>query len=362
MEHTTTNEAGVFQPLCDLAKTDGFDPEAALKRAWIDPEGEIEPPPVVLSIGGRRVFTLGNLSLIIGKAKSMKTFWSMLPAAKLSGADIEKIDVTLGPDEKAVFFDSEQTRHDVKQYQDRIKRMAGQCKMEIYELRPHSPNERKLMIEYFLRENTQYKLAFIDGIRDLVTDINSPEQATEMATWLLKLTGELNIHIACVLHQNKGDTNARGHLGSELVNKAETTISVTKDKAAGFSVVEAEYTRSLEFEPFAFFIDENGLPQIIDDWQDSTNEPKKADHVPTNYDETWHRDVIQDAIKIETKPTYNRLVQALKVVFQEKGLAIGDNKVINFLTYYKKEGLIKANGKEGTKNCIYEYAPIELPF
>ena len=68
-----------------------------------------------------------------------------------------------------------------------------------------------------------------------------------IASKLLKWTEEKNIHVVTVLHQNKNDGNARGHLGSELVNKAETVLSVTKDsKEKDISIVEAEYCRNKE--------------------------------------------------------------------------------------------------------------------
>ena len=41
------------------------------------------------------------------------------------------------------------------------------------------------------------------------------------------------LHIHTVLHLNKGDDNTRGHIGSELNNKAETVLLVEKDKSNG---------------------------------------------------------------------------------------------------------------------------------
>ena len=38
------------------------------------------------------------------------------------------------------------------------------------------------------------------------------------------------IHIHTILHQNKNDEHARGHIGTELNNKAETIRQVEVDK------------------------------------------------------------------------------------------------------------------------------------
>ena len=36
--------------------------------------------------------------------------------------------------------------------------------------------------------------------------------------------------IHTILHQNKGEEHARGHIGTELSNKAETVLQVEKDE------------------------------------------------------------------------------------------------------------------------------------
>ena len=40
----------------------------------------------------------------------------------------------------------------------------------------------------------------------------------------------IDVYKRQILHQNKGDENARGHIGTELNNKAETVLLVEKDK------------------------------------------------------------------------------------------------------------------------------------
>ena len=338
-----------------------FDVKQALSAAWINPEEPITPPPTLLAFGGVPVASLGNISLVTGKAKSMKTFFTALIMARLSGAQVPGIEVTLPDDCRPVFFDTEQARHHVQAYQQRVALLAGDCRAEVFALRPHSPRERIQIIEAYLREHPAAKLVFIDGIRDLITDINSPDQATEISTWLLKLTGELNIHIVTVLHQNKGDGNARGHVGSELVNKAETTITVTKDKSGRFSVVDPEYTRGREFEPFAFEVDDEGLPRILEDWEPEGAEIKPSS-APASFSEVWHRDALQHAFRIDPQPKYNELVEALRVAYQEQGQNFGTNKVKNFITYYKDKGFIEVEGMAKTRHAFYKYVPFEMMY
>ncbi|MCU9931164.1 mobilization protein, partial [Escherichia coli] len=76
--------------------------------------------------------------------------------------------------------------------------------------------------------------------------------ATMIVSKLMKWSEEKNILIVTVLHQNKGDNNARGHIGTELNNKAETVLSVSKSSDNEMvSIVQAEMCRNLEPESFA---------------------------------------------------------------------------------------------------------------
>jgi hypothetical protein len=79
---------------------------------------------------------------------------------------------------------------------------------------------------------------------------------------------ELNISIVTVLHQNKSDTNARGHIGTELMNKSETVISVTKsEQDKEISIVEPVACRNIDFEPFGFEINEDGIPILAENFE-----------------------------------------------------------------------------------------------
>ena len=69
-----------------------------------------------------------------------------------------------------------------------------------------------------------------------------------MASKLLQWTSEKDCHISVVLHENKNDRNAKGHLGALLTQKAETAVSLAKSEdTPSASDIVAEYTRNIEF-------------------------------------------------------------------------------------------------------------------
>jgi hypothetical protein len=115
-------------------------------------------------------------------------------------------------------------------------------------LRKFNPKERLAIIDDAISQIEGLGFVVIDGIRDLVYDINSPSEATCIISKLMQWTDEYQIHLHTILHQNKSDENARGHIGTEINNKAETVIQIEKDKDdSNISKVESVHTRSKDF-------------------------------------------------------------------------------------------------------------------
>lgn len=311
----------------------------------VDKKEELRPPPIAWEISDRILGTLGNFSLIIGKAKSRKSFFVNLAVSCAISKDkiLNRFKSHLPSHKNEVlYFDTEQGKYHVQLALKRIckqTRIDEPANLKVYGLRSLKPKERLELIEFAINKNSNVGFVIIDGIKDLVTSINSEEEATSIASDLLKWTEEKNIHIVCVLHQNKSDANARGHIGTELVNKAETVLSVTKAEAdKEISVVEAVQTRNIEPEPFAFIINEEGIPILIEDYafKVETNINQKNDLISMAEGEQY--DVLVDIFKIQDQFTYSELVQQIKIIATRKFKKnIGDNKIKLFITQCKNE-------------------------
>ncbi len=330
-----------------------------LKMAKIDPKEKIERPPVCLSIidGDHEgiIGTLGNFSLIIGKAKSKKTFsLSLFLSALVANQTVfGKFKGSLPENKtKVVFFDTEQGKYHVSLFQKRVYKLLGSenlVNFEVFFLRKHTPQERLEIIEYKLQTDPDIGFVAIDGIRDLVNSINDEEEATKTASNLLRWTETKNIHIITVLHQNKRDENARGHLGTELVNKAETVLSVSIDpQDKKISVVEPEFCRDREPEIFAFTVNENGLPVLVDGWEKPETKSKKT-LSPTDIQEDYHKEKIKEIFKdLGDEIKGGEMLDRIKTVFE-----IGDSRAREFRTYYLSEKWIIRNGKETSPKQFY---------
>ena len=254
-----------------------------LESLVIDTEKEIEKPPIILSIKEysgatlvcKRIFSLGNFSCIIGKAKTKKTFLISLFTANLL-TDYSENFVNELPDGKKLilYFDTEQGAYDSYRCIRRIQRMANTKKnLLAYNLRSLSPRERCQVIEYaFIQYGKETGLCVIDGIADLSVGINDEEEASRVCTMLLKLTKDYNCHILTVIHQNKNDNYATGHLGSSVMKKAEIVISVEKIREDSSSAeVRCDMGRGIDFENFIITINESGIPVINNDLDKKTN-------------------------------------------------------------------------------------------
>lgn len=258
-----------------------FEVKSDLQRLEIRPDDHVERDQVLLffkaSYGWTEVFTIGNISTIIGKAKSRKTFLTTsIVAGIITNREMQFRSQLTGD---VVIFDTEQGKFHVWRVTKRIEAMVGKWpeNLRVFGLRPLTTQERVNEIENYIMQYGP-QLVIIDGIRDLVTDINSADQATEIVGKLMRWSYEKNCHICSVLHQNKADDNARGHIGSEIVNKSETVISVNKAKNKEFSDVKSMYTRGKETEDFQFYIDK-GLPVINYEYVTPVQE-KEDDETP----------------------------------------------------------------------------------
>lgn len=226
--------------------------DADWKDYMITDEPEDDVP--IIKINGVESFTAGNHSLVIGKEKSRKSLLTAMLISWYENQNQIPKDVMIA--------DTEQGKKHVWKARERIYKLTGKYPV-VLSLRGEAPKKRlKILKEAVLDFNP--KLLIIDGIRDLVYDINDPKECTEVITWVEKLTVINGVHIMNVLHLNKTDGNARGHMGTELMNKAETVLELTLDKEKNLTKVECRASRGVPFEPFAFSHNLKGLPQLCD--------------------------------------------------------------------------------------------------
>lgn len=177
----------------------------ALDRAIVKITDKFLEPPIMITISNSDsvIGTLGNFSASTGKAKSRKTFNVIsLVAAALSGKQILQYKVKVPINRPLVLYcDTEQSRFHCHRLISRVYKLINYPTTEVHEnlkfisLREYPTKERISIIEYALSKYAgKICLVIIDGIRDLVYDINNATEATEITGKLMKWSQELNIH------------------------------------------------------------------------------------------------------------------------------------------------------------------------
>lgn len=312
-----------------------------------------DTPPEILWVNGSTIGTLGNFSASTGKAKSKKTFnISAIVAAALRNGEVLQYSAYLPQEKRKILYvDTEQSFYHCHKVLKRIIRLAG-CDIEqnskdflFIVLREHTPERRREIIGETLRRVKGIGLVIIDGIRDLMYDINSPSESAEIINLLMRWSSEYNLHIHTVLHLNKGDDNTRGHIGTELNNKAETVLQVTKStQDANISEVKAMHIRDRDFSPFAFRINDDALPELVRDY--TFDQPRKDRTFPLNeLSEQEHRQALETAFGNNVIHGYPNIIAALKTGYASIGYERGRNKLVDLRKFLENKRMIIPEGK-----------------
>jgi hypothetical protein len=314
----------------------------------INVQEEIPTPQIAWSMlntksdGEAILGTLGDFGVITGKAKSRKSFFINIAVSTALGKDLilNRFKSHLPSDkDEVLYFDTEQSKYYVQKAVKRICTQIDQPEpqnLHTFHLRSLAPRERLQFIEEEIYSNDKFGFVVIDGIKDLINSINDESEATMIASKLLKWTEERNIYILVVLHQNKSDNNARGHIGTELINKAQTVLSVSKaENDNNISIVEAQQCRDKEPEVFAFEIDEFGIPIEVENFELNTKTIKNKFDV-TDLEDFKKYQLLTEVFSKGKSFNYSELRIQLQFAFNSQlGEKLADNRAKELITYCK---------------------------
>lgn len=254
--------------------------EQLATQCYLSPNEEVSFPPTAISYGthayGEKEYpitigTYGNFSFIQGPPKTKKTFLaSLLISAYLADGPNERLGKLAGHREGKIcmHIDTEQGDYHAQRVFNRVIRISNATSdnYHTYALRKLEVKERIAVIEYLLYSKQNVGLLVIDGIADLVNDVNNIEECNKLVQKVMTWSKETNVHIITVIHSNWGSDKPTGHLGSALEKKTETQIQLKKDEGDDRMVnVHCRNSRGRSFDDFTFYVDKFGLPRVLDD-------------------------------------------------------------------------------------------------
>jgi hypothetical protein len=166
----------------------------------------------------------------------------------------------------------------------------------------------------------------------------------------MQWTDDQQIHIHTILHQNKNDEHARGHIGTELNNKAETVMQIEVDKNdTTTSIVSVIHIRDKEFKPFAFHINQDAIPELVESY---TPKEKRVGR-PTKEPFNPYRDIPEDVHYSATELAfangeingYHELKKALQNSYTQIGYKISQGKAVAIISFLQDKGMIAKSNK-----------------
>ena len=288
-----------------------------LESLRITPDKQLPKMDFLFRLFGKPCFPRRELVAITGKAKSGKTFVSSMLIACCQERDVLSFHRECETPLRVLWYDTEQSDESTQDIlKNRIMRMTrdsvvrqptlfdesrAEPPLDIFNVRAVEwKHRRSLLVEAV--NMCKPDLVIVDGIRDLVNDINDGVLAQEVMEELLHLATEAECCIACVLHQNKGgeDHNLRGWIGTELMNKAFEIYSCEKMMPQRIFKLEQTQTRKYDIErPMYYEVNDDGLPvtcgepSTVEGERQSTERlpQMNRDYIISDVDGRWEHDV-----------------------------------------------------------------------
>lgn len=248
----------------------------ALFLERITPETELPPMQPLFRMNEENCFYRGELVADCGKAKSGKTFFLSILMAGALKRQLFALERLCEEPLKVLWIDTEQSQQSTQEIlKDRIMPLADiesldDTRFYAFNLRGLGFDRRQKMVDVAIRV-LQPDIVILDGIKDLMTDINDAVQATLIMEHLMALAKDQNCCIVCVLHQNKSeqDRNMRGSIGTELTNKAfEVFQCETIDESETFKVTHTFSRKRRMKRKFYYRVNEQGLPEELTNYQE----------------------------------------------------------------------------------------------
>ena len=290
-----------------------------LEQLRITPEKQLKPMEFLFHLFGKPCFPRRELVAITGKAKSGKTFVTSMLMACCQSRDVLAFQRIGDEPLRVLWYDTEQSDESTQDIlKNRIMTLIktttdlmnstdkNSCNslfeknIDVFNVRGVAWKERRDLLREAVTR-CKPDLVIVDGIRDLVNDINDGVLAQEVMEELMHLATERNCCIVCVLHQNKSgeDHNLRGWIGTELMNKAFEVYSCEKLQPQRIFSLEQTLTRKYDIERTMYFeVGDDGLPVSCGVPTDGGSKDKadgypqlNADYIRHDEHDQWQVDV-----------------------------------------------------------------------
>lgn len=89
----------------------------------------------------------------------------------------------------------------------------------------------KEYLEYLREKTAQHIFIILDVATDCIEDFNKVSDSMLLIDLMNQMINEFDVTFLCIVHENPGSSNkARGHFGTEVINKSSTALQVGFEK------------------------------------------------------------------------------------------------------------------------------------
>lgn len=291
-----------------------------------------QPTPaedITLTIGGKKIASLGGLVVLTGKPKARKsTFLHSFLASAITYKDIYSIQASL-PDQKkqVVLIDTEQSNYDLYRSMSRFAYTINAditklptLNFNLYSTRLLGSLETVALIDNLLETNKEVGILAIDSLLDLCNDINDVTEAKNVIQKIKFWLDTYKITIITIIHQSKSTNFSLGHLGSFASRFCQSELSIEKNEDLT-STLKPVYLRS----------DEN-FAEVTIQYNEALKTYEQVSNIKTMLLEDMnHRVIIDKIFEAVNEYTYKGLIEELKNHYPDKSGYWVQNHLIPYL-------------------------------
>ncbi len=221
---------------------------------YLDVTGEDKPIDFLFTLSGEYgLIARANLHTLQGTKKAGKSAAGLaLIVAALKG---EFIGIKASRENMAVLWiDTEQDKNTLRQKARAVLSMAGLDtppeRLKIVTLRGYGGPADALAATLQAIEENAADFVFLDGVVDLCQAFNDEEKSRDVVRQLEAHAEQYGGAILGLIHTNKRDNEARGHLGAIMQQKSAEIYQVNKE--GDTAQVTQPFSRFAPVPPFSF--------------------------------------------------------------------------------------------------------------
>lgn len=247
---------------------------------YLDIEGEDVPIEYLFTLDDKHgLIARANLQTLRGAPKTGKSAAGLaLITAALKG---EFIGIKANREKLAVLWiDTEQDKNTLRQKARAVLEMAeldAQPEaLKVVTLRGYgSPADALAVTLQAIEENTA-DFVFLDGVVDLCQAFNDEEESREVVRKLESHAEKYGSAILGLIHTNKKDDEARGHLGAIMQQKSAEIYQVNKKEGESIANVTQPFSRFAPVPGFSFaFADDFKITAAADALEKAKDEAQE---------------------------------------------------------------------------------------